>query len=68
MGVVEAIGQGFGLANRVIDMIEDPARRQKARREYIDSLKELQEKINVEQNAEEVDRLILSLIAAVHEH
>jgi hypothetical protein len=66
MGIIEAIGQGFGLANNVIDMIEDPARRAKARRMYLDSLKELQEKIYVEKDAEKVDALILNLIAAVH--
>jgi hypothetical protein len=65
-GVVTIIGQGFTLANKIIDYIDNPAKRAKARREYLDALEAMREKIKTEQGLETIDRLLLDLIAAVH--
>lgn len=65
-GVVTMLGEGFALANKIIDYIDDPAKRAKARREYIDSLQGIREKIKNEQDYEKIDSLLLDLIAAVH--
>lgn len=65
-GIVTILGEGFGLANRIIDYIDDPAKRAKARREYLDSLEAIREKIKNEKGAEIIDRLLLDLVSAVH--
>ena len=68
MGTVELVGEGFHLANTIIDKyIEDPARRARARREYIDTLENLRAKIKEEKDHEKMDTLLLELIAAVHD-
>jgi flavin-dependent dehydrogenase len=63
-GVTLALGEGFALANRIIGYIDNPAKRAKARREYIDALEAIREKIKTEDGA--VNQLLLDLIAAVH--
>jgi len=65
--IISTMGAGFALANNIIGMIEDPARRAKARRLYIDSLNELRERIKIEQTFEKIDDLLLSLIASCHD-
>jgi len=66
-GVVTLIGEGFSLANKIIGYIDDPAKRAKARREYIDSLEAIRSQIQKEQDYEKIDSLLLDLIAAVHD-
>ena len=66
MSVTTIIGEGFGLANRIIDMINDPATRAKARRDYEDTLQALRQKIYEEMREDEADSLMLELISAVH--
>ena len=65
-GVVTLIGEGFSLANKIIGYIDDPAKRAKARRDYIDSLEAIRSRIQKEQDYEKIDSLLLDLIAAVH--
>jgi len=65
-GVTLALGEGFALANRIIGYIDNPAKRAKARREYIDALEAIRESIKTEIGAEAVNQLLLDLIAAVH--
>lgn len=64
--VVTIVGEGFKLANKIIGYIDDPAKRAKARREYIDSLEAIRSQIQKEQDYEKIDSLLLDLIAAVH--
>lgn len=64
--VVTMVGEGFKLANKIIDYIDDPAKRAKARREYIDSLEAIRSQIQKEQDYEKIDSLLLDLIAMVH--
>ena len=67
MDLLTIAGEGFHLVNTIIDKyIEDPVRRARARREYIDSLESLRSQIIKEQDHEKVDSLLLGLIAAVH--
>ena len=67
MDLLTIAGEGFHLANMIIDKyIDDPARRARARREYIDSLETLRSQIQKEQDHEKIDSLLLTLIAAVH--
>ena len=67
MDLLTIAGEGFRLANTIIDKyIDDPARRARARREYIDSLETLRSQIQKEQDHEKIDSLLLTLIAAVH--
>jgi hypothetical protein len=65
-GAILMLGEGFALANRIIGLIDNPAARSKARREYIDSLDVLRLKIKTEQDYEKMDALILELIADIH--
>jgi hypothetical protein len=65
-GVTTLLGEGFALANRIIGYIDNPAKRAKARREYIDALEAIRESIKTEIGAEAVNQFILDLIAAVH--
>jgi len=65
-GIVTILGEGFALANKIIDYIDNPAKRAKARREYIDALEAIGEKIKTEIDSEAVNQFILDLIAAVH--
>jgi len=64
--IINTVGAGFELANTIIGMIEDPARRAKARRFYLDSLNELREKIKNEKDFDKVGDLLLALIAGCH--
>lgn len=67
MDVTGLIGEGFHLANTIIDKyIEDPGRRAKARREYIDRLEALRTEILKEKDYEKIDSLLLDLISNVH--
>jgi len=66
-GVMTLIGEGFSLANKIIGYIDDPAKRAKARREYIDRLESIRSQIQKEQDYEKIDSLLLDLIAAVHD-
>lgn len=67
MGTVGAIA---GIVNTGLSMIDkhidDPKRRLKARQEYIDSLKKQAEEILNEGQMEEMDKLLLDFISAVH--
>ena len=67
MGTVGAI---VGIVNTGLSMIDkhidDPKRRLKARQEYIDSLKKQAEEILNEGQMEEMDKLLLDFISAVH--
>jgi hypothetical protein len=65
-GIVTILGEGFKLANKIIGYIDDPAKRAKARREYLDSLEAIRSQIQKEQDYEKIDSLLLDLIAAVH--
>lgn len=65
MSITAIIGEGFGLANRIIDMINDPATRAKARREYEDTLQALRQQIYEEMDEDEADNLILKLISLI---
>ena len=66
-GVTTLLGEGFSLANKIIGYIDNPAKRAKARREYLDSLQAIREKIKNEQDIEAIDQFLLDLIAAVHD-
>lgn len=66
-GVLTMFGEGFGLANRIIDYIDDPAKRAKARREYLDSLEAIRSQIQGEKDYEKINSLLLDLITAVHD-
>jgi len=67
MGTVGAIA---GIVNTGLSMIdkyvEDPKRRLAARQDYIDSLKRQAEEILNEKDIEEMDKLLLDFISAVH--
>jgi len=67
MGAVGAIA---GIINTGLSMIdkyvEDPKRRLAARQDYIDSLKRQAEEILDEKDVEEMDKLLLDFISAVH--
>ena len=67
MGTVGAVA---GIVNTGLSMIDkhidDPKRRLKARQEYIDSLKKQAEEILNEGQMEEMDKLLLDFISAVH--
>lgn len=65
LGTIEAIGTGFKLADKIIDMLDTPEKRSKARRMYRKSLEELREKIKGSKNEKEIDYLILTLISRI---
>ena len=67
MGTVGAIAGIINTGLSIIDnYIEDPQKRLAARQEYVDSLKKQIEGILNEKDVEELDKLLLDFISAVH--
>lgn len=67
MGTVGAIAGIINTGLSMIDKhIDDPVRRLKARQEYIDELKKQVGEILDEKGIEELDKLLLDFISAVH--
>jgi len=67
MGTVGAIAGIINTGLSMIDKhIDDPKRRLAARQDYIDSLKKQVGEILDEKGIEEVDKLLLDFISAVH--
>jgi len=68
--VIGTVGAIAGIINTGLSMIDkhidDPVRRLKARQDYIDELKKQAEKILNEKGVEELDKLLLDFISAVH--
>ncbi|MEO0166590.1 MAG: hypothetical protein ABIL39_10695 [candidate division WOR-3 bacterium] len=65
LGTLEAIGTGFKLAEKIIDWLDTPEKRAKARRMYRQTLEELREKIKGSKDEKEIDYLILTLISHI---
>lgn len=67
MSTIGAIAGAVEIGLKLLEKyINDPARLDKAKREYFDDLSELKEKIHGTTDAEELDRLLLNFIDRVH--
>ncbi len=65
MDIFKILGELLALSNKVIDYIDSPEKRAKARREYEDKLNELKKAILEETDAEKRSQLIDMLLSAI---
>ena len=65
MGTIGAIAEVVALSLEILkDHIDDPKRRAKAVASYIQSLRDLREKLGDEQDIKEIDDILVSIIIA----
>jgi len=65
IGTASAIAEALALGLKLImNNIDDPAKRARAVRDYVNGLVELREKLGDTKDAEEIDKIILAIIAA----
>lgn len=67
MGTIEAIAGIINTGLNMIDKhIDDPKRKLKVRQEYIDECKKKLSEVLDAKSIEEIDRLILDFVSAIH--